>query len=207
MTDEATPTTMGSMKPHERKALVEARREEAKRIIKEQEETARRAKLIADNERRTKASEHLRNLTNAKREDIEAVKARRMKPKEERFADRERLQEEADLVLGQACREESVFPVRLGNLYGPEGNVWNVIAAVKAGIRWAEQQNVVLPEEAYEIVRHFRERKYDETLVMIEALSLDLDDSFAAYWAGENGEAPGNDLRRGDNPIGAFFGQ
>lgn len=110
---------------------------------------------------------------------------------------------ESAASMAALCKSEAKFPVKLGNLLGPEGNVFNVIGAVRSGIRWAEKHGVLLPEEAYEIVRGYRGRSYDETLDLIAIYGLDLDQSILRL---RDQTYANVDISFGDAPLRGFFG-
>lgn len=183
--DEApTPNRLSGLSPVERKAALKALAQ------RQHEEKVQKAKdLSAKYEKVTHPYEEIENPATA----------------EERIHNRKVRQQRADDELAQICRDEAKFPVRLGNLLGPEGNVFNVIPAVAKGIRWAEEQGVYMPEDAYDIVRHYRKRTYDQTLRLIEQYGLDLDGSIDSYYASEQGQKGADDIRWGDNPIGGLL--
>lgn len=146
------------------------------------------------------------------RERAEKAEAARRKAAQERRTQLEKLggkiaiaSQAAEQDLIEECKRLHVFPVRLGNPLGPEGNVLNVMGAVRSGIRWAEKNGVVLPDAAYQIVNGFMKRTYDETLDMIESHALDLD-NFVDRYRNREHELAG-EIRFGDNPIGGYFGQ
>jgi hypothetical protein len=179
------PSDLGQMTPAQRKETVTKAREEKaaarRRALAEQVRAAQLAKTM---------SELIDNPTTP----------------EERHHNRTLRAQQADRDLVLQCAEEGKFPVRLGNLFGPEGNVFNVIGAVRNGIRWAERQRVWVPDEAYRIVNGYMQRTYEDTLRLIETYALDLDGSIDAYWAGARGEAGAHSIRHGDSPLRGFIG-
>jgi hypothetical protein len=105
--------------------------------------------------------------------------------------------------------EYSKVPVRLGNLMGPEGNVWNVIGACRGGIRYAKEHSIPVLAGAEAVVTEFTKRTYDETLKEILRFYDDLDGSIAAYYQEEavRGTAEEGPPRFGDNPLGSLIGK
>lgn len=183
------PSALGRMTPAERKAYIDANKEKAQQKARE-----RLAEHRAAIRKRRDSGEP---LTYEERKEL-AKQAR----------------QDADEELSARCREEARFPVRMGNLMGPEGNVFNVIACVKQGIRWAEARGAILPEEAYDIVREYRNRSYDDTLRLVEEYAFDLDGALDGWWTrdpdpefDDRAGLAAQEIRWGDNPVGAILGQ
>lgn len=107
------------------------------------------------------------------------------------------------------------IPIRLGNLFGPEGNVFNVIGAVADALKWGEAQKLPRTQEQADTYNEYRKRTYVDTLKMIQTHFVDLDDAIQPMldWFSrevESGPEPPKRRdtlgRHGDNPIGGFLG-
>lgn len=121
------------------------------------------------------------------------------------------LSEQATLVVDTYTDDQGrlLIPVRLGNLMGPEGNVFNVIGAVRAALKWANGMGLPVHDEQADIVNEFRDRTYDETLNLIETWMTDLDGSIAKFRS-DASRPPDDPLippKFGDNPVGGWFQQ
>ncbi len=79
------------------------------------------------------------------------------------------------------------LPVHLGNLMGPDGNVFMVIANVKFSIKQLDREQIPVSDEARDIVSGYMERTYDETLDLIREYCDDLDGSIDDYYEEQNG--------------------
>ena len=73
------------------------------------------------------------------------------------------------------------LPVHLGDLMGPSGNVYMVIANVKSSIKQLDREGIPVSDEARDIVANFTTRSYDETLDLIAEHCDDLDGSVEDY--------------------------
>lgn len=78
-------------------------------------------------------------------------------------------------------------PIRLGDLMGPDGNIFMVIGNIKAQMKQvresveAKGRTYVVNPKALEVVEDFRSRSYTETLDLIERYFNDLDDRIAEF--------------------------
>lgn len=74
------------------------------------------------------------------------------------------------------------LPVHLGDLRGPSGNVFMVIANVKSSIKQFDRAGIPVSDEARDIVTNFMNRSYDETIGLIAEHCDDLDGSLEAAY-------------------------
>lgn len=104
-----------------------------------------------------------------------------------------------------AALKAGKVPVFLGNLLGPEGNVFNVVGALRSALMWANEQGYMVSQGAIDTAKDFRSRTYDQTLDLILEHYEDLDDSIRRM----RGEVAEDDEvlppRFGDNPIGGMI--
>lgn len=137
---------------------------------------------------------NLRNLVKARQNEIERgetittiaqllgaeVRKREATVRINKYAEAEKIRL-ANIM--QDARDTNRVPVMLGDLLGPDGNVFNIIGACRQGIKWAEKHGLPVSTKAVDVCNGFMDRSYGETLMLISMYYLDINNSIALLQA------------------------